>query len=76
MSAPLHSEKTLRALNRDVVIEQIARREAEAEVQQQVVNRLDDLLDGEQRQLWDMERALNDYRSVLSQIDALTGTES
>ena len=66
-----YSEETLRGLNRDKVIEQIAVRETEVEVQQEVVNRLDNLLDTEQRQLWDAERALTRWRDVLAQIDAL-----
>jgi hypothetical protein len=54
------------------VIARIARYEAEFEVQQEVVNRLDNLLDTEQRTLWDTERALNEHRDVLVQIDALS----
>jgi hypothetical protein len=71
VSAPKFSAEVLRGLNREQVIARIARYEAEAEVQQEVVNRLDNLLDTEQRTLWDTERALNEHRDVLVQIDAL-----
>jgi hypothetical protein len=72
MNAPKFSADVLRGLNRDQVIARIARYEAEFEVQQEVVNRLDNLLDTEQRTLWDTERALNEHRDVLVQIDALS----
>lgn len=71
MITPTHTEETLRGLNRDKVTAQIAARKYEVEVQQEVVNRLDNLLDSEQRALWDMESALNYQRDVLAQIDAL-----
>lgn len=71
MSASRFSAEVLRGLNRDQVIARIARWEAEVEVQQEVVNRLDNLLDTEQRDLWDKERSLAEHRDVLAQIDAL-----
>lgn len=71
MSAPAYSETALRGLKRDKVVAQIAARKYEVEVQQEVVNRLDRLLDVEQRDLWDMEQALAHHRDVLDQIDAL-----
>lgn len=76
MSTPTFSAEVLRGLNRDQVIARIARYEAEVEVQQEVVNRLDNLLDTEQRALWDTERVLNAHRDVLVQIDALSEVQS
>lgn len=65
------SEPVLRSLDRDKLVARIARYEWELEVQQEVVNRLDRLLDTEQRDLYDTQRALGSHRDALEQIDAL-----
>jgi uncharacterized coiled-coil protein SlyX len=68
MSTPQFSASALRLIDPVRVDKRIAEKESDVARQETVVEWLRDQLDGEERQLWNMQRGLADLRAAAAQL--------